>query len=280
MTDHDDCPRPQDPGTSGDTDKAPAAINEWGIPDWRDAKAYGNVAEWSFDRWRWEFFRRRADLRAYFDKWADQTYRDNLELHEHTVGIDDRRPDEPGFCAHGSEEATRKFGYLGIPNPRIGEQPAGAIRPLAGWSHLTRLIDGSRRDDDMTRGRRVGGKLELAGVSLTKKQEWFLGFSLFDAFPVRLEPHDVAVKFDMNEPLEPQIAEARDLLRAHQTKIHGKLLEGRRHPDKWLGYLRTLDAREAGVSWSKIATLHPETNQTPQAASRIWKQAQALCFNF
>lgn len=37
---------------------------EWGLPDWRDAASYGEVKEWTFMRWRWEFYRRRDDLRV------------------------------------------------------------------------------------------------------------------------------------------------------------------------------------------------------------------------
>jgi hypothetical protein len=28
--------------------------NEWGIPDWRNADAYGDWRSWSDARWRWE----------------------------------------------------------------------------------------------------------------------------------------------------------------------------------------------------------------------------------
>ena len=42
-------------------------MNEWGIPDWRDAQAYGDTSKWTIYRWRWEFYRRRSDLRECFD---------------------------------------------------------------------------------------------------------------------------------------------------------------------------------------------------------------------
>ena len=66
-------------------------LNEWGIPNWRDAAAYGDVTDWTLDRWRWEFFRRRPDLRAFFDQWADDTHRRNLR------GNAGLRPRDAGF---------------------------------------------------------------------------------------------------------------------------------------------------------------------------------------
>ncbi|MCC6000005.1 MAG: hypothetical protein JJU19_03970 [Pararhodobacter sp.] len=42
-------------------------MNEWGIPDWRDKLAYGDVGAWSEMRWRWEFRRRLDEFRAECD---------------------------------------------------------------------------------------------------------------------------------------------------------------------------------------------------------------------
>jgi hypothetical protein len=39
------------------------SLNEWGIPDYRDLAGYGQVGDWTRDRWRWEFSRLREDLR-------------------------------------------------------------------------------------------------------------------------------------------------------------------------------------------------------------------------
>jgi len=102
-------------------------MNEWGIPDWRDASNYGNVTRWSMNRWRWEFLRRRDDLREFFDRWAEISFKENLEVNG------GYHPTAPGFLAFGkgedAEVAIKKFGYDGVPNPRFGFQPALAIRP-------------------------------------------------------------------------------------------------------------------------------------------------------
>ena len=46
---------------------------DWGIPNWLDAGSYGNTTQWSENRWRWEFTRRREDCRKDFLTYKDQT---------------------------------------------------------------------------------------------------------------------------------------------------------------------------------------------------------------
>lgn len=255
-------------------------MNEWGIPDWRDPEGYGDTESWSMNRWRWEFYRRRDDLREYFDKHADKTVADNFLISQQSVGIVCRRADEPGFVALGSDEATQRFGYIGIPNPRIGAQPEGAIRPLKGYSTLLRLVDGAKAHERNTIFQEICERLVSAGVPLSEAQERQLSLCMLDKVAIQIKPIEVALRFDLDDPLEPQLKEAREMLRSIQSERHGKLLETRRHPTKWLCYLRTLDARAAGASWSEIAMLGPMTAQTQQAARNIWSQANALRFNF
>ncbi len=235
-------------------------LSEWGIPDWRDTAAYGDTKDWTLNRWRWEFFRRRSDLREHFDRWAEYTHQKELECN---VGL---APRDAGFLAFGTEdfkrEASEKFDYLGIPNPRIGSQPAGAILPRSERSKQRRLINGAQRHLS------VRGVLEVVhGLSAAQLSTW-------------LEPHEVTIKFDLNKPLQGQLEEAREIVMRLQKRLQGKLVVKRQHRKKWLGYLRTLDAREAGAAWSEIAALHPATAQTEQSARDIWNQARDLCFNF
>lgn len=97
-------------------------MNAWGIPDWQDAEAYGDVAGWTFNRWRWEFYRRRDDLRAAFDESAEQSF----HYWQPFIGkpgfpAAHLRPDEPGFTA--MHPLAKVLGLPQIPNPRIGAQP-------------------------------------------------------------------------------------------------------------------------------------------------------------
>lgn len=247
-----------------EADNSDPPSNEWGIPDWRDPSNYGDTNSWSDIRWRWEFFRRRDDLRAYFDVTLESEVEERkrilaaggpylrdldgrrYKLDPDMLGWNDRA-DVPGFGVNASEEARQRFGYLAIRNPRIGSQPEGAIIPENDWVTAC-LLDGSKHD------------------------------GTYPEF--RLPKNQVAFVFDMDAPLETQIERARGALRAIQTKRHGKLVTRRYHRKKLLIYLRALDAREDGASWREIAALNPSKAQTEQAGRDTWNAADTLRFNF
>ena len=48
--------------------------NEWGVPDWRDDKAYPKLGDFSDRLWRWEFIRRMPDYRDAWDKASKVEY--------------------------------------------------------------------------------------------------------------------------------------------------------------------------------------------------------------
>ena len=235
------------PATSATT-----ATNEWGLPDWRDPAAYGDVKRWEFMRWRWEFYRRRDDLRAAFDANAEQTYHFYLEANLLGGGKGQiLKPDEPGFCARLPTDAAMGFGYAGLPNPRVSEQPAHILFSVLEYpGNISMIIGKGPRFPDSPEGYCGIGDGELAAI------------------------------FDLDKPIGPQVEGLKESLKAWQVIRHVAALQKRRHPAKWLGYLRTLDAREDGASWAKIAALHPNTAQTEQTARDIWDAANALRFNF
>jgi len=279
------------------TDLTPAAAtatggaNEWGIPDWRDPLAYGDVKGWTFKRWRWEFFRRRDDLRAYFDARAQATYERNLAFFASTPQAfpygRPLRPCEPGFCVPVNVEDMVNIGYSPLPNPRIGEQPSLAIFP-----HRT---DETVRPIDPTLQRNTfGDALRVAGVALSKRQERILG-DLLAAQPARLNENEIAMVFDFNLPLAAQLNAAGEWL-AMEYRERGKSSQKRRHNTKWHGYLRTLDARETmnKPNWRKLTKALFEQrlldrhripfggycDPPPQAGRDMWEAAAALRFNF
>jgi len=56
-------------------DSPAATTATWGIPDWRDAAAYGDTTRWDFNRWRWEtgFANEIAGWRPYMlTGWLDK----------------------------------------------------------------------------------------------------------------------------------------------------------------------------------------------------------------
>jgi len=235
-------------------------MNEWGLPDWREPSAYGSVNRWDLDRWRWEFYRRREDLREFFDRWAYDECNANLPANE------GKRPSEPGFKAFTGKGAEKTglelFDYGGVPNPRISNQPKGAIIPIEKLFRRMRYYDPAKRIPS-----------NFGEMSILREVKW-------NKHQVTIDEHEYVIKFDLNRPLREQIQEAAMVLKRKQIELHGCTLQRRRHKVKWLGYLRALDAREAGASLAEIARLQPETAQTEQTARDILHQARALCFNF
>ncbi len=230
------------------------ATNEWGIPDWRDVAAYGNWKSWSYMRWRWEFYRRRDDLRAAFDACAEQTYR---AMAAHYPPWPDGsmgrvlQPHQPGFVARLYCDEAKKFGYTGLPNPRISAQPARVIFAALDYPGNNRMMLG--------KGSRYPGIPE---------------------HEIGIGDGEMAVVFDLDKPIGPQLEQLNDTLRGWQIERHGKALQTRSQKEKWFGYLRTLDAEDAGASWRVISELHPHKAQTSQSGRDAYAAANALRFNF
>jgi len=224
---------------------------DWGIPNWLDAGSYGNTTQWSENRWRWEFTRRREDCRKDFLTYKDQT-RSALEegRADEVKGSPDAhsprllRPDEPGFVAE-VPECYEKYGLNNLPNPAIGNQPFYVI--LFRKRAVKRVMF---PEDGIEAG--------------------FFGAT------------DAVIVFDLNSPLSDQLEAARGLLERAQSKRIGRLLQSKRYPSKWLTYLRVLDARESGASLGKIAGsgVLAGRRQELQAARDVLKQAEALCFKW
>lgn len=270
------------------TDETPAGGNEWGIPDWRDPAAYGDVTRWKFSRWRWEFHRRRGDLRSYFDQHAERCWRYWQQfVGDPTAPGAELQPHERGFYVTVEREARDRLGYSLLPNPRIGDQSDMLL-----W---TGYLSGDARVQTIEGNHcSIGQYLKLHGIHLSDEQRAFVGADWLAAVPVRNLGRDrIAIIFDLNRPLEAQIKMARDVLQA-SNDLRGKSSQKRRHPAKWLVCLRTLDAREAGASWRQIAdAFYAErilsrykdpsggySPPPPQAASALWKVAKGLQSNF
>lgn len=232
---------------------ATRVANEWGIPDWRDSSAYGDTNKPKpLERWRWEFVRRNSEYRsealAFFgilearEKAAEAFRRlKTPEAREQFLELADRQ--EQAYSAF-----WRRWGYCGVLDPRIAKYPNDDLKIL--HHDRANIMDGSPSSE--------------AGRSSISPR---IG--------------QTAIVFNLDRPLQEQMKTARAALKKRQNARHdGKAIQQRRHPTKWIGYLRTLDAREAGASWAEISVIHPNTAQTEQTARDIWNAAHALRFNF
>jgi type VI secretion system activator RovC-like protein len=226
---------------------------DWGIPNWLDSSSYGDTRRWSEWEWRWEFTRRRDDCRADFLAHKDEVERIPDEVTRWLEGAlegvakvkrGDRRlrPDEPGFTV-SFPDCYNKYGLSRLPNPAIGKQPFYLyfmmFRPY-GPAMVVFPED---------------GVTEVSGETGS------------------------VIKFDLTASIDDQLERARQLLERAQKRKLGHLVQpSRKHPAKWLTYLRVLDARESGASLSEMAKVLRWQN--PQAAHAVLQQARALQFKW
>ena len=278
-------------------------MNDWGIPDWTDEKAYQIEPDaWSVARWLWEFHRRHHDIRAYFDEWAQLSHAKQVDLcrqqrasladpvREAWYGANYRELlfpeppeiDQPGFLAF-KPNGDSPFGYMrGIPNPRIGNQPENVLM----WDpDLSEISVNPYKAISASNAKYLKEKLWPLIEHWTCRDRNDLEDFLAGQ-PLEMEVDDVAVIFDLNRPVGPQLQTAKMNLEALQLSRFDKVEKPKRHHlHKWPIYLRVLDARDAGASWSQIAEILPEdpkgkTVKTPQSARDIYKAADTLRNSF
>ncbi|WP_316857864.1 hypothetical protein [uncultured Cohaesibacter sp.] len=268
-------------------------MNEWGIPDWKDENAYPkHHNEWSIKRWRWEFYRRRDDLREYFDRWAQETYENQNGYFNHCIENGDcierpppRKPHEACFTARRinfpaghtlTEEDRYPFGYiLGIPNPRIGEQPDGILH----WRTASAIKE--HKYSERTEQAAKTAKEAIGKIDALSFEQYSIIAHHLSGHPVKMGEHEHALVFDLSLPIPPQLEQAKELLEAIQKSTIGKKVQRRKRQHNWPNYLRVLDARDNGTSWKEIANLLPSFKEhTVKAAKDTHKQANHLRYNF
>lgn len=226
----------------------------WGLPNWQDPSSYGDTRHWTVNRWRWEFTRRRPDYRQAFDDAAQASLSRAQALYSEKPAGRILSIDEPGFCA--DERWPPKFGLSALPNPRISNQPQHVLSFLP--LHPSEIYVGEGpewpNDNDAT-----------AIVHVPKGR--------------------LAVVLDLARPMSAQLDELKASLEATQEIEVGKPVTRRSHPTKWLTYLRVLDGRESGASWSDLTAalgkaMRSNLSHEPQAAAQVHKAAQTLMFNW
>jgi hypothetical protein len=203
-------------------------------PDWRQPQSYEETNTWDGYRWRWEFTRRREDVRRIFDERAE-------EFTARSRALDDL------------------FGYPEIPitahdDPNafvlLSEQGDSALRDSIGCD---RVRNPYFQQDPGYVGFKSYPRLILGSVDFDRDDDFEIEVDEFGRSVGYLRGQDkVGVVFDLSAPLEKQLEAASAFLKSRQ-KAFALDKQRRAHKSKWLLYLRILDAKASGVSHTELA---------------------------
>jgi hypothetical protein len=210
---------------------------KWGIPDWRDRKAY--PATLPDILWRWEFLRRRADYRADYQqsyattvKWyRDHSFEDFVSKHLPGPSGDgsifpsnwENKPESPNFRIQMADSVA-KYGLRTMCNP------AGA-RPC--------------------------------DLNLDSPCVFARGTAVLAPMALGLYP-DVS--------MADHIRALKATLKMLQKRSGGRI---RKQCTKWANYLRAFDARAEGASFAAIGEILRPDLVYNEAAARAEEYYQA-----
>ncbi|MGB5068178.1 MAG: hypothetical protein WBO29_12510, partial [Albidovulum sp.] len=77
-------------------------MNEWGLPDWRNEKAY--YSKWSFAAWRWQFIRRRPSYRMLYAEESCAAYERHINRRKYLKELFDA-----GHIVENTDQDVRIF---------------------------------------------------------------------------------------------------------------------------------------------------------------------------
>lgn len=224
---------------------------DYGCPDWTKAEAYGDVSTWDEERWRWEFKRRSSSYRGFFGSLCHDDHRERYPTEPmpiYPMWMPEYRErlffPKPAIAAH--------FGFPLLANPLFSERPRD-------------YYDSIRQNPFLGFEGRTMGRSLLVELKQGRLEE-------SDIFGHQV----IGVAFDLYRPIEPQLAGLLEYLREIQDRNAPKDIM-RKQKDKWLRYLRLLDAREAQATWSECASILEETiSGNAHAARDSHRQAVIL----
>jgi hypothetical protein len=220
-----------------------SATEEWGLPDWQDATAYPGPDDLTAREWWWEFNRRRPDYRQL---WAESDKRD--WSHDTVLAAD---VDWLRIHFHMSRLQDPRKSYSAWTLMQNWYPNNGVFEP---WEH-----ERPEWRDDIVDHLRESYELKRYQDKLSD------------------EAHLVMYRFNLDEPLEPQLQKAATHLRANQRELYGDRPTPRHRRENWPIFLRCLDGRDCGATYQQLADiLWPGLEKTPQSARDTYKAACQL----
>ncbi len=185
------------------------------MPDWKDDAAYGFTGKLDQAGWAWEFLRRNEQYHADWERYARE-------------GWESWGEDPQMFYSY----IANTYGVSSLQDP--AEDKPGFIFGIP--RHVNNQLIGYQT----SKYQFIEGQ---GGPSIyTAKGQW-----------VTIPQGQVAVTFDMERPLDPQIKFIKKILKENQ-----KLRKKKRptlHRDNWTIYLRVLDARSVKASYNVITSV-------------------------
>ncbi len=222
----------------------PSEPVDWGCPDGSNMTDYAGNQNWSGVRWRWEFKRRTQQFRQAFMMRLIEN--NEWDFDRKTYPDDIFHPDFQDELLKLSAPEAAQLGMAYLPNPRKSAVP----------------------DEYLSGGKTSLTSRTLMGIHLKKIE---LGsFKPLDVMGYG----QIAIVFDPSMPIAPQIEGLSEHLEGHRY-YNQQADPTRWHHDKRLTYLRILDAREQGFSWSKCAgaVLPKHVSQSAHSARDTYKAA-------
>ncbi|MCS6262412.1 MAG: hypothetical protein H8K11_01545 [Nitrospira sp.] len=138
----------------------------------------------------------------------------------------------------------------------------------------------------------AGGLLPNPSIRVPSNLQFLLGFCGMLEGPMDgtggfvLKENEVMFSFDLSSPLHQQVKMVHRLLKHMQVHRFGKELFRRPKKDAWPLYLRTLDARDQGVTYEKIGKvllgehLESSNDQAAPRGKQFHDEAIYLALNF
>lgn len=241
-------------------------MNEWGVPDWRSDVYFS----WKMDipRWRWEFLRRHPEYREDFDKARTAKFQREYDDWSHAANIAETEPSRVEvFEGHRCVTLPNgeRFWFIGQP-PQMPVYPKDDVIDAVNDKYSTNTWPNPRTNSHDY------GIIAQTSPWLKSRSQFFR-----DKQAVKIRDNTLVLEIDLSDPLTSILKFADHEIRTWIKK------EGRRKPKNprlWQYYLRVLDARNAGETWSSISDLLPDSksSRTPQDARDFHKQATRLCF--
>jgi hypothetical protein len=225
---------------------------KWGIPDWRDEKAYPKKLT-DMD-WHWEFLRRREDYRKDWDVCADkiEIYERLISNYGSTKGPQKELLAEILNLGCGIDAVFRRYGFPnGIP-----------IHPAAATPEMLILEppdEADIKDLGFPNNRVTPG-------SLYRISDKYCGFF-----------------YDLDKPINAQIRKAQSMLLKAQREKPARISGKRLHRDNFIDYLRVYDARCEHASFQRIGKVLRPDLMYSEAAARMeecYKAAKRLMIDF